>query len=195
MIWKIYKINLTMIYNLPCKSIHISGCKLIIYFAQKTTFSILQTYFYKIPKSIHLLYTIFYINNIFLFFFNIILSPVSFSYSFSSFFFLISLCRFLFLFLPLLSSSFSHDQINTPSQAPQPSKPTSTTDLRWPTSTYLHRQQQSTSPIHMQRRQWRRWWNCLSNPWSTNPWSSINDSQETISNQSTTSTVPVDLQP
>ena len=96
-----------MIYNLPCKSIHISGCKLIIYFAQKNYFFYFTPHFYKTSISVHLLYTIFYINNIFLFFFNIILSPVSFSYSFSSFFFLISLCRFLFLFLPLLSSSFT----------------------------------------------------------------------------------------
>ena len=42
--------------------------------------------------SVHLLYTIFYINNIFIFFFNIILSLLFlFSYSSSSFFFLISL--------------------------------------------------------------------------------------------------------
>ena len=31
--------------------------------------SILHIYFYKTPTSVHLLYTIFYINNIFIFFF------------------------------------------------------------------------------------------------------------------------------
>ena len=110
---------------------------------KKTTFFILHTHFYKTPTSVHLLYTIFYINNIFIFFFNIILSTVSFSHTSSSFFFLISL-SFPLSFLPLLFSSFSRGQINTPSQAPQPSKPTSTTDLRRPTSTYLHCQHRST---------------------------------------------------
>ena len=47
----------------------------------------------------------------------------------------------------------------------------------------------------MQRWRWRRWWNRLSNPWSTDPRSPINDPQAMIHNQSTTSTVPVDPQP
>ena len=51
--------------------------------------------------SVHLLYTIFYINNIFIFFFNIILSLLFlFSYSSSSFFF------FLFPYLSVVSSFF-----------------------------------------------------------------------------------------
>ena len=58
---------------------------------KKTIFFILYTYFYKTPTSVHLLYTIFYINNIFIFFFNIILSPFLFP---------------IFPILPLLSSSF-----------------------------------------------------------------------------------------
>ena len=80
-----------------------------LFCTKKTTFFILHTHFYKTPTSVHLLYTIFYINNIFIFFFNIILSTVSFSYTSSSFFFLISL-SFPLSFLPLLFSSFSHGQ-------------------------------------------------------------------------------------
>ena len=64
---------------------------------KKTTFSILHTHFYKIPTSIHLLYNIFYINNIFIFFFLIL-------------FYL----PFLFPILPLLSSSFFFPYLSLP---------------------------------------------------------------------------------
>ena len=37
-----------------------------VYFIQKLTFSILHHHFYKTPISVHLLYTIFYINNIYM---------------------------------------------------------------------------------------------------------------------------------
>ena len=40
---------------------------------KKHTFSILHTYFYKRSTSIYLLYTLFYINNIFLFYFSLTL--------------------------------------------------------------------------------------------------------------------------
>ena len=77
-----------------------------LYYTKKLFFSILHIYFYKTLTLVDLLYTIFYINNIFIFFFNIILSTVSFSYTSSSFFFLISVS----FPLSLLSSSFSHGQ-------------------------------------------------------------------------------------
>ena len=102
-------------------------------------FFILHTYFYNILTSVHLLYTIFYINNIFIFFFNIILSPISFSYSSSSFFFFLFPYFSLRFPISFSSSSFSHGQINiiiktqnaSPihqflSQTPQPSKPRNT---------------------------------------------------------------------
>ena len=37
-----------------------------VYFTQKLTFSILHHHFYKTPTSVHLLHTIFYINNIYM---------------------------------------------------------------------------------------------------------------------------------
>ena len=115
---------------------------------KKLTFSFLHHHFYKTLTSVYLLYTMFYINNIFIFFFKYYFISALFFFllllPFLPFSFSLSLCRFLILFLPLLFSSFSHGQINTPSQAPQPSKPTSTTDLRRPTSTYLHCQHRST---------------------------------------------------
>ena len=40
---------------------------------KKNTFSILHTNFYKTPTSVYLLYTLFYINNIFLFYFSLTL--------------------------------------------------------------------------------------------------------------------------
>ena len=79
---------------------------------KNSTFSILHNQFYKTPTSVHLLYTIFDINNIFMFFFNIIL-PTRFFFQYFLFFFLLSFSLSLLFplsFLPLLSSSSSHIQ-------------------------------------------------------------------------------------
>ena len=79
---------------------------------KNSTFSILHNQFYKTPTSVHLLYTIFDINNIFMFFFNTIL-PTHFFFQYFIFFFLLSFSLsllFPIFFLPLLSSSFSHIQ-------------------------------------------------------------------------------------
>ena len=85
-----------------------SFCKLIIYCTEEVTFFYFTLLF--------LLYTIFYINNIYIYIYIFIILfylPVSFSNTSFSVFFLSVLfpylCRFLF-FLPLLSSSFSHGQ-------------------------------------------------------------------------------------
>ena len=118
------------------------------------------TFIYFIPSLlqniyIYLLYIIFYINNIFILFYPILLCRFFFSilpFLSSSFFFLISQ-PFL---LSFSSFSFSHGQINNSSQVPQPSKPKSTINLCRPTSTYLHRQHQSKSLIHMRQWQWQR---------------------------------------
>ena len=87
--------------RLWCKNNHINSFKRFHIFYKKIyffiLFFILHHHFYKTPTSVYLLYTIFYINNIFIFFFLI--------YFFS---FSLSLYHFLFLFLPFLSSSFSH---------------------------------------------------------------------------------------
>ena len=134
--------------------------------------------------SIHLLYIIFYINNIFYYTFNIILSlfffflippllsSFFFSFIFSFFFFL-----FLFLFSLTVVSTLHRKHHNY--QSPQ--TPSISTDHK-----HLFT---LPAPIHMQL--WR-WWNRLSNPRSTDSQSLINDSQATIHNLST---IPVDPQP
>ena len=57
----------SIVMKLETKATTSALLKDLVYFTQKKpTFSILHQYFYKIPTSIHLLYTIFYINNIFI---------------------------------------------------------------------------------------------------------------------------------
>ena len=117
-----------------------------LFCTKKAIFSILHTYFYKTSTSIHLLYIIFYINNIFIFFFLILfylpfLFPILPLLS-SSFFFLISL-PFPLSFLPLLSSSFSHGQNpDTPENSINTTAITSTTTPLQSTDLHLYTHQQ-----------------------------------------------------
>ena len=138
------------------KSNYINSSKIFrLFYKKNLLLSILYHHFYKIFISIYLLYIIFYINNIFILFYPILLCRFFIfilPFLSSSFFFLISQ-PFL---LSFSSFSFSHGQINNSSQVPQPSKPKSTINLCRPTSTYLHRQHQSKSLIHMRRQQWLR---------------------------------------
>ena len=148
--------------------------------------------------SVHLLYTIFYINNIFIFFCNIILSLLFlFSYSSSYFFFLISLpfplsfsfsssSFFFFLLLSLMVKSTLHHKHHNHQNPPalpisiDPQAPiyTANTDPNHQSTCSGSDSDgdEIASPIH-------------------DPWSPINDPQATIHNQSTTSTFPVDPQP
>ena len=99
---------------------------------QKSTFSILHNQFYKTPTSVHLLFTIFHINNIFIFFY----LPVSFSNtSFSFFFFLFPyLCRFPFLFFLFFLLSLTFKTQKQPEQ-----------ELH---QHHSHHKHYNTSPIH-----------------------------------------------
>ena len=125
--WVGLRLGYSLTYKLQTYNLRATASVLLkdfIYFTKKPYFfyftpSLLQNTHIS-PSIIHyILYKwYFYILFLILFYLPILFFILPLLSS-SSFLFLISLFRFLFLFLPLLSSSFSHDQINTPSQAPQ----------------------------------------------------------------------------
>ena len=69
--------NFLNFVSFVAQSIHISGCKIFCKFAylKPTFFFILYSYFYKIPTSVCLLYTLFSLNNHFIFFFFLFQHP------------------------------------------------------------------------------------------------------------------------